>query len=657
MARLSLATQLLRQMGPRWLLFRAAYAARQRSGWDAWRLPVSTWQSTPLSSLLCKGVPAEPQAYEVFRRQSDTRLFIPPGYSNLLEAWDAGDNRTRASAERARTGEFQFFGAGFRRCGMPPDWHVDPFSGRRFDAARHWSRTDEFGAGDIKLVWELNRFGFAFALVRAYRRTLDESFAECFWQLVDDWYTHNPPQVGVNWKCGQETSFRAMAWCFGLYGLKDAAASSPERVARLAQMLAVSGRRIASNLGYALSQRNNHGISEATGLWTLGILFPEFRQSAKWLRMGRAGLESQARELIYDDGGFSQHSVNYHRVMLDDYVWSIQLGRANGIELSSELVRRVGLAGKWLEAQLDTDTGRLPNWGSNDGAQVLPLTNCDYLDYRPVVQSVSVAVSGRPSLPAGPWDEQRWWLGLPLAHAATTPTHAGIGLRDFPDTGLTVLRADSTRAQLRSARRFRHRPAQCDLLHLDLRSGSTNILRDCGTFSYNAPDDAGSYFKSVAAHNTIQFDNHDQMPALGRFLYGEWPRGEARLFNDRFAVTASYQDWQGCRHERTVTLTSGRCLVADRISGFRREATLRWHLCPETEWVLTDSCCASPLAVIQVSVRGTATYRPSMGWESLYYNTKTSIQVFEITVPVGVVQIDTEILVPRTAREAHHPSA
>ena len=126
------------------------------------------------------------------------------------------------------------------------------------------------------------RFGFVFQLVRAYWRIGDESLAEYFWQLVEDWRAHNPPQAGVNWKCGQEASLRVMAWCFGLWGFAEAAASSAERIARLAQMLAVSGQRISSNLRYALSQRNNHGISEAAGLWTLGTLFPELRQAAGW---------------------------------------------------------------------------------------------------------------------------------------------------------------------------------------------------------------------------------------------------------------------------------------------------------------------------------------------------------------------------------------
>ena len=148
-----------------------------------------------------------------------------------------------------------------------------------------------------KIIWEPSRFGFAFALVRAYWRTGDHRYADLFWQLVEDWRAHNPPQQGPNWKCGQETSFRVMAWCFGLYGFLDSEATSAARLASLAQMIAVSAERIEANLDHALSQRNNHGISEGVGLWTVGLLFPEMSAARRWRETGRRVLEN--KDAIY----------------------------------------------------------------------------------------------------------------------------------------------------------------------------------------------------------------------------------------------------------------------------------------------------------------------------------------------------------------------
>ena len=118
------------------------------------------------------------------------------------------------------------------------------------------------------------------------------------------------------------------------------------------------------------------------------------------------------------------------------------------------------------------------------------------------------------------------------------------------------------------------------------------------------------------------------------------------LFHGAYAVrqvTASYEDWRGCRHQREVTLGSGRCLVSDRLSGVRREAVLRWLLSPDTDWELAGSTCSSPLAVIRVTGAGITGSRLAEGWESLFYNAKRPLKVFEISVAANVADIETEI--------------
>ena len=347
------------------------------------------------------------------RRRRDSFSILSRERSNSGSTSNSG-TRSKRRHKLLRTtfgnGFVQFFSHERVEVGFPLQWHRDPFSGYSFPTDRHWSQIADFGAGDIKLVWETNRFGFTFPLVRSYWRTGDEQYAEVFWQLAENWHASNSPESGANWKCGQEVSLRVMAWCFGLYGFAASPASTPNRVALLAQMIAVSGRRIESNIGYALSQKNNHGLSEAMGLWTIGALFPEFADSARWAALGRRLLESQALELIYDDGAFSQHSMNYHRVMLHDYLWSMRLADVQDRPFSNSLRDRIRRAGEFLYQLQDESTGRVPCYGQNDGALILPLTNCDYSDFRPVVQSAHILASGQRRFEPGPWDEESLWL-------------------------------------------------------------------------------------------------------------------------------------------------------------------------------------------------------------------------------------------------------
>ena len=427
------------------------------------------------------------------------------------------------------------------KIGFPPAWHQNPFSQQNAATDTHWSQINDFAYGDIKIIWEASRFGFVYALVRAYWRNGDEHYADLFWQAIMDWRKHNPPQQGVNWKCGQEASLRVMAWTFGLYGFLYSPVTTAKRITDLAQMIAVSGERIEANLSYALSQRNNHGISEGMGLWTIGSLFPEFRAAARWRKTGRDVLEKQGRELIYADGSFSQHSVNYHRLMLHDYVWCLRLGEIHERPFSPQLHQRIVSAGKWLHQLQVGNEGQLPYYGQNDGALILPLNNCDYQDFRPIIQAIHYLQHGKRIYSAGAWDEDLLWLfGEEALNAPlNAPKQADFRANDG---GYYTLHANNSMAFIRCAS-FRNRPAQADMLHLDLWHDGVNIAIDAGTYSYNAERPWNNSLASTRYHNTVTVDGLDQMERAGKFLWLPWLKGKLQTWQTSANGQLSY--WQG----------------------------------------------------------------------------------------------------------------
>jgi hypothetical protein len=544
MKQLTLAWQLLRHFGPGWLAYRLWYAIQVRSGWLRRKTPSFDWTARPLRDWLSDPQLADPVRYLDYRRHAAPTFFFAPDhmatYHDYFAAWDERSARTPIdTADALQRGTFTYFEGQPVALGLPPDWHANPFTGQRAPADRHWSEIGDFASGDIKLIWEVNRFGFTYALVRAYWRTRDEHYAELFWQLVEDWRKHNPPYRGPNWKCGQEASFRVMAWCFGLWGFLSAQATTAERVSDLAQLLAVSGQRIAGNFPYALSQRNNHGISEALGLWTIGTLFPEFAASSHWQQQGQAALEQQARQLIYDDGSFAQHSVNYHRLMLHDYVWVLRLAELNHVPFSPALHERVRQAGEWLYQIQDEATGRLPNYGQNDGALILPLTNADYRDFRPVLQGARYLTARTGTYEAGLWDEELLWLFGP--EALTTARQAP-HRDDFtaPIGGYYTLRGPDSFVFMRGAE-FRHRPGQADMLHVDVWWHGQNVACDAGTYSYHASAPWNNSLSGTAYHNTVMVDDCDQMSRAGKFLWLPWLHGRVRSMGHEGALAY----WEG----------------------------------------------------------------------------------------------------------------
>ena len=580
---------LLRHQGISWAAFRARYAIRKRLGSLERRAPAKPWDAWSVDDL-AEGPGLVATWLDGRLRGGGPRFLIDPAdrdeVRSVAPAWDEAGDPVVENAERIVRGRLRYFGNEWLDVGSPPDWHRNPVTGQTAPADRHWSRIDDFGHGDIKLIWEANRFGFVFDLVRAYRRTGNQELARLFWTWVEDWAHRNPPNLGPAWMCGQETALRVLAWCFGMFGFGDAPSTDPPRLARITKMIAVSGSRIEANLDYAISQRNNHGVSEGAALWTIGILFPQLHDAGRWRRLGRDALEREARQLIADDGSFSQHSVNYHRVMLQAYLWSVRLGQRNGCELSAETLDRIRAASRWLWRLHDDTGGGVPRFGADDGALILPLTGCGFHDFRPVLQAAHVLLHGSRTFEPGPWDEEPYWLvGRDALRAPVDPEPLESG--SGTDGGWHVLRSAEGLAAMHAPATFRTRPSHADLLHVDVWWRGWNVALDPGTNSYNAPPPWDDPFARTRFHNTVSVDGLDQMERAARFLWLPWARGRTGTIRTDEATGAEI--WEGSHfgyrrladpvsHRRAVVRLRGEhWLVVDRLrAAGRHDYRLHW---------------------------------------------------------------------------------
>lgn len=550
---------LLRQMGPAWVLYRVGHAVQRRSGLLRRVTPETPWEQMPAPTLAL---------------QARKRPLV------AAVAW--GDACVE-EAEKILAGEFRLFSHREIAAGFPPDWQRNwlgsaiPPEADRSVPLRHWTEISDANRSDIKGVWELSRFSWAYPLVRAHARTGDQRFADAFWRLFRDWCDCNPPNLGANWMCGQEATFRLMAVIFAAENL---GVPDPERMG-LARFVVATGRRIAAHLIYALSQKNNHGISECIGLITVAGLLPGYKESPRWLGAGRRHLRRQLGELVYPDGSFSQHSLIYHRVLMHDLAWCAARLRGAGEKIPAWLAAPAERALDFLQALIDPTTGLAPLFGSNDGARILPLAEEDFRDFRSVVQLASAVFRQELPLPEGPWDEAAAWLA---------DAHEGFARVPWPDVperwraatgGFVQLRAGGDRLFLRCPERFRHRPSQADLLHVDVAFAGRPFAHDGGTYSYNSHE-RFTALADAAAHNVLTVDGHEPMRKLSRFLYLPWPHG--RVEKTARGVAASH-DGYARLHVNWVREVSvrpaGGFFVRDRVQGAKGRH-LRWT------WRLTD---------------------------------------------------------------------
>ncbi|HAV78928.1 MAG TPA: hypothetical protein DCX53_16380, partial [Anaerolineae bacterium] len=304
------------------------------------------------------------------------RAFFPLGSKPHLINAPWNPQTAIDEADRLLKGEIKYFSHQFIQTSFPPIWHHDYVTDSNLDPYKHWSQIPHDSSADIKFIWEPNRFAFVYTLVRAYVSSQDEKYPEAFWTLVEDWAKHNPPNTGPNWMDGQEIALRLMAWTFGYRHFVDSPSSTPERIEQFTLYIAAQADRIYKNIGYAISTRSNHTISEAFGLWVVGLLFPELNHGEKYLSLGKRILEEEAANQILHDGSYSMYSLNYHRFILHIYLYAIRIGDINHIPLSTELKRSVANSITCLSRLIDPQTGEMPVYGSNDGALVLPLNNC-----------------------------------------------------------------------------------------------------------------------------------------------------------------------------------------------------------------------------------------------------------------------------------------
>ena len=512
---------LIRYFGLRWVAFRLVYSLKLRSGYLRRVLPAYQWTERPLAYWLRAGVPSTPEEYKEWRCKNAGKFFFDRvdfdyPFQNSRQPID--------QADAVLDGCWPYFTCNSYEIGMPPDWHLNPMTGQVIPADRHWSCISDFDSGDIKYIWEANRFSVVYSLVRAYTLDRDPRYAEAFWQLIDDWAVHNPPQLGPNWKCGQEASFRVMAWCFGLYAFFDQA--MPEQIMKLIAMIAAHGERIEANIAYARSQNNNHGVSEGVGLWTIGVLFPELRQASHWAKTGKQTVEVEVTAQVFGDGTYTQYSPNYQRVMLHDVIWALRLGELNDNQFPSGIYEKVNLSANFLLHLLDHDTGFVPNHGANDSALILPLNNADPSDFRPLLQAAYYLVHRERLFTEG--DEDLFWLFGPEALECPV-TDAALGTDNLAAEigGYYTLHGEESWLMIRCAE-YRARPHHADQLHVDFWWRGINVCCDAGTYLYNGDPPWQNGLTTSTVHNTVTVDDQDQMTLYSRFLWLDWSWGRVR---------------------------------------------------------------------------------------------------------------------------------
>jgi len=597
MSKLATALHVGRAFGVRGGMLRLGYELQRGSGLLSWKMKsVQGWDSWDLKRI-APGTTAEEMRAA---RRDGTRAFffanaqaLAPNLKNIFGI--EGENAILTQAESILAGNVPFFGQLSFASGFPPRWFQNPVTGQRVSPQQSWTQM-RFASpvyGDLKFILEPSRFLFVYPLVRAYALSGDERYPLAFWSAIENWIHQNPPMAGPLWICGQECSLRIVALSFALHGFIHSPSTTDDRVALLISMIAAHAWRTAQTLGYARSQRSNHLISEAVGLWTAGMLYPELREAQVWRNLGAHLLEKAVLDQITQDGVSQQHSFNYQRMILHLLLWTLRLAEIHDAPLDQDIRTRALAAFDFIRVWVDPVSGCTPNYGSDDGSLILPLALGSYRDFRPLLQ-LGASVLNRPGLNPGAWDEAALWLGKKPA-AVKLAKEDKLALPSA-ESGYFRLGDESSWALIRAGQ-YTRRPFQADQLHVDLWWQGINVARDAGTYLYNGPPPWNNGFAGTAVHNTVTVDGRDQMRRAGRFLWLDWAQASGRLYfsnnqscADRFEGEHDGYRKFGINHRRLVQWLHGNgWAIIDDIEGAgSHDVRLHW-MAPDLPYQFTDA--------------------------------------------------------------------
>ncbi|MCX6897255.1 MAG: heparinase II/III family protein [Verrucomicrobia bacterium] len=376
--------------------------------------------------------------------------------------------------------------------GAKIDWTANPTEG---EARTHlWNES-------------LNRHFHFRTLADAYWETGQDKYAKEIADEILDWTASNPaPLIGSGngmpngckaWQTLTTGIRLADTWPHALYRCLGSTAFSDDAICAMFKAVYEQARHLVRwpSLGNWLT-------AEPNGLYTAGVLFPEFRQAREWRRIALERLYKQLDDEVYPDGMEYELAAGYNCWVVREFAGILELADLNGSrgEVPADFLAKMEKMFNYL-LYASMPNGQIPGLNDSNNTDIRKELATGFKLF-PQRQDFQFVATGGKS-----------------GRAPAETSHA------FPYVGHYVMRSgwdkDATYL-LFDAGPFGFGHQHEDKLHFVLWSHGRQLLLDPGNFAYDSSR-WRRYVLSTAGHNTVMVDGQNQN-RHGRKETYFWPR-------------------------------------------------------------------------------------------------------------------------------------
>ncbi len=357
------------------------------------------------------------------------------------------------------------------------------YMGKRIDYRNNPTNNTEW-------LWSLNHMRHWVTLLNGYKNTANEMYAQEFNRDVIDWTVRNPaPPFRLtrvpSWRNLDAGDRMAMSWPHSFFGFMASPSFQTQAVQLMLASIWSHGRHIEqfpSGLHFA----SNWSIVESNGLADLGMYFPEFKESEKWVNTGFQRLSNQMDLQIFPDGIQHELSPGYHHYCLRSFYRAYDVARKTGTPIPPNYIKTLEKMFEYL-LYISTPARQVPPTNDSNSFNIRDWMQIGYDNFKRQ-DMLYIATNGQKGEPPKKTSILFPWGGHIVMRSDWSP-NAWYLFFDAGPTGVNHQHEDK--------------------LHLDISAFGRIFLRDGGKGSY-IPNKWRRYFISTQAHNTIIINGQGQ---------------------------------------------------------------------------------------------------------------------------------------------------